>query len=141
MIFRDLLLDTLSSLWIYKLRTSLTMFGIAWGIISIILMVAAGEGLRVGQKRVADNFGKDIMIVFSGRTSLQAGGNRAGRPVHWEAADAAQVLNQSPACRWVLPELGTCSQRLTIDRQVRIRIETAQRQAADQTDSGRFLRE
>jgi putative ABC transport system permease protein len=107
MTFRDLLLDTLSNLWTHKLRTALTMFGIAWGIVSIILMVAAGEGLRVGQKKVADNFGKDIMIVFSGRTSLQAGGNRAGRSIHWEAADAAQVLDQSPACRWVLPELGS----------------------------------
>src|SRR5215471_16186651 len=83
MTLRDLLVDTLISLWTNKLRTTLTMFGIAWGIISIILMVAAGEGLRVGQKRVADNFGKDIMIIFAGRTSLQAGGNRAGRPIHW----------------------------------------------------------
>jgi putative ABC transport system permease protein len=50
---------------------------------------------------------EDIMIVFSGRTSLQAGGNRAGRSIHWEASDAGQVLDQSPSCRWVLPELGT----------------------------------
>src|SRR5262249_25590457 len=107
MTLRDLLLDTLTRLWANKLRTALTMFGIAWGIISIILMVAAGEGLRVGQKRVADNFGKDIMIIFSGRTSLQAGGNRAGRPIRWQASDAQQVFDQSPACHWVLPEFGT----------------------------------
>ena len=80
--FRDLLLDTLRTLWSHKLRTFLSMFGIAWGIISITLMVAAGEGLRVGQQNVAANFGKDIMIVFAGRTSLQAGGLRAGREVH-----------------------------------------------------------
>ena len=54
------------------------MFGIAWGIVSITLMVAAGEGLRVGQAKVAEQFGKDMMIVFAGRTSLQAGGVRAG---------------------------------------------------------------
>lgn len=107
MTLRDLLLDTLTSLWANKLRTSLTMFGIAWGIVSIILMVAAGEGLRVGQKKVADNFGKDIMIIFSGRTSLQAGGNRAGRSVHWEASDAQLVVGESPACQWILPEFGT----------------------------------
>ena len=107
MTLRDLLLDTLTNLWANKLRTSLTMFGIAWGIVSIILMVAAGEGLRVGQKKVSDNFGKDIMIIFSGRTSLQAGGNRAGRSVHWEASDAQLVLGESPACQWILPEFGT----------------------------------
>jgi hypothetical protein len=44
------------------------MFGIAWGIVSITLMVAAGEGLRVGQQKVSQNFGKDIMIVFAGRS-------------------------------------------------------------------------
>ena len=106
MVFRDLLADTLRTLWAHKLRTFLTMFGIAWGIISITLMVAAGEGLRVGQAKVAENFGKDIMIVFSGRTSLQAGGQRAGRLVRWEDTDYIAVGQQSPACRNVIPELG-----------------------------------
>ena len=45
MTFQDLLRDTLATLWGHKRRTLLTMFGIAWGIISITLMVAAGEGL------------------------------------------------------------------------------------------------
>jgi putative ABC transport system permease protein len=107
MTFRDLLLDTLRTLWSHKLRTFLTMFGIAWGIISITLMVAAGEGLRVGQANVAANFGKDIMIVFAGRTSLQAGGTRAGRAVHWEDRDYESVGREATACRYVLAELGT----------------------------------
>ena len=106
MVPRDLLLDTLRTLWAHKLRTALTMFGIAWGIISITLMVAAGEGLRVGQQKEAENLGKDIMIVFSGRTSLQAGGQRAGRLIRWEADDYRIVQEQSPACQYVLPELG-----------------------------------
>ncbi len=106
MTFKDLLRDTLYALWSHKLRTLLTMFGIAWGIISIILMVAAGEGLRVGQARVAEGFGKDIMIVFAGRTSLQVGGARAGRQLSWRAGDPAFVLEQVPACKEVLPELG-----------------------------------
>jgi len=105
MTFRDLLLDTVHTLWAHKVRTFLTMFGIAWGIVSITLMVAAGEGLRVGQKKVADNFGKDIMIIFPGRTSLQAGGMRAGRRVRWNDTDHVFVQEQSPACQYVLPEL------------------------------------
>jgi putative ABC transport system permease protein len=106
MSFRDLLRDTLRTLSAHKLRTALTMFGIAWGIISITLMVAAGEGLRVGQAKVAEQFAKDILIVHAGRTSLQAGGVRAGRRLFWEAGDAAFVGEQSPDCRYVLPELG-----------------------------------
>lgn len=106
MTFKDLLADTIRTLSANKLRTFLTMFGIAWGIVSITLMVAAGEGLRVGQAKVAEQFGKDIMIVFAGRTSLQAGGTRAGRQVQWEATDHVPVLAQSPGCRYVMPELG-----------------------------------
>ena len=78
MTFRELLADTFRTLRAHKLRTFLTMFGIAWGIISITLMVAAGEGFRAGQQRAAETFGKDIMIVFAGRTSLQAGGCAPG---------------------------------------------------------------
>ncbi|HEV2177556.1 MAG TPA: ABC transporter permease [Terriglobia bacterium] len=106
MVFKDLILDTVQTLWSHKLRTFLTMFGIAWGIISITLMVAAGEGLRVGQQRVEESFAKDVMIVFAGRTSMQAGGSRAGRLIHWGADDYKVVAQQSPACRYVLPELG-----------------------------------
>lgn len=103
--FRDLLNDTLRTLWAHKLRTFLTMFGITWGIISITLMVAATEGLRIGLKHNAETFGKDIMIFFAGRTSLQAGGMRAGRAVHWNESDHLTVLDQSPACLYVLPEI------------------------------------
>ncbi|HJY86857.1 MAG TPA: ABC transporter permease [Candidatus Acidoferrales bacterium] len=107
MVLRDLLADTLRTLWMHKLRTFLTMFGIAWGIISITLMVAAAEGLRVGQRRQAENFGKDVMIVFAGRTSLHAGGMRAGRRVMWLASDAFAVAQEATACKYALPELGS----------------------------------
>jgi putative ABC transport system permease protein len=106
MTFRDLLRDTLATLWAHKRRTLLTMFGIAWGIISITLMVAAGEGLGRGIQKQQENFGKDVMIIFSGRTSMQAGGTRSGRDVHWMEDDYKQVAAESPACKYVMPELG-----------------------------------
>jgi putative ABC transport system permease protein len=106
MLLRDLLRDTVQTLSAHKLRTALTMFGIAWGIVSITLMVAAGEGLRVGQAKVAEQFGKDIMIIWASRTSLQAGGTRAGRLLHWTDQDHVAVQAQSPDCAWVMPELG-----------------------------------
>jgi putative ABC transport system permease protein len=106
MTFRDLLRDALATLWAHKRRTLLTMFGIAWGIISITLMVAAGEGLGRGIQKQQENFGKDVMIVFSGRTSMQAGGLRSGREVHWMEGDYKEVAKESPACKYVMPELG-----------------------------------
>jgi len=106
MVLRDLIRDVFQTLWAHKLRTALTMFGIAWGVISIVLMVAAGEGLRQGQAKVSQNFGKDVMIVFAGRTSLQAGGARAGRRIEFEDAELPYLAEQSPDCQWILPELG-----------------------------------
>lgn len=102
---RDLVLDTVRTLWSHKLRTFLTMFGIAWGIVSIVLMVAAGEGLRVGQAKVSENFGRDVMIVFAGRTSSQAGGLRTGRKVRFLDSDIPVVAQQSPDCSNVMPEI------------------------------------
>jgi putative ABC transport system permease protein len=105
MVLRDLIGDVFRTLWSHKLRTFLTMFGIAWGIVSIVLMVAAGEGLRVGQAKVAETLGKDVMIVFHGRTSLQAGGTRAGRLVHWIDSDLPHLQAEAPDCQYTIPEL------------------------------------
>ncbi len=105
MILRDLIGDVLRTLWAHKLRTFLTMFGIAWGIVSIVLMVAAGEGLRKGQEEQAQTLGKDLMIVFHGRTSLQAGGARAGRATHWLDSDIPALQAESPDCENAIPEL------------------------------------
>jgi putative ABC transport system permease protein len=105
MVLRDLIGDVFRTLWAHKLRTFLTMFGIAWGIVSIVLMVAAGEGLRKGQEDQAKTLGKDVMIVFHGRTSLQVGGARAGKIVNWDEADVPVVQEESPDCEYAIPEL------------------------------------
>src|SRR3954464_6190830 len=105
MVLRDLISDVFRTLWSHKLRAFLTMFGIAWGIVSIVLMVAAGEGLRKGQEEQARTLGKDVMIVFHGRTSLQAGGTHAGRSVRWDAQDVPVVQAESPDCQYAIPEL------------------------------------
>lgn len=103
---RELFSQTWRSLAANKLRSFLTMFGIAWGIVSIILMMAAVEGLRVGQRRAAETLGKDIMIVFGGVTSQQAGGERAGRRVWLNASDADLLREQCPSLSLVTPEQG-----------------------------------
>ena len=106
MVLRDLIGDVFRTLWSHKLRTFLTMFGIAWGIVSIVLMVAAGEGLRKGQEEQARNLGKDIMIVFHGRTSLQAGGARAGARCTGMTTMSRSVQAEAPDCEYAIPELG-----------------------------------
>jgi putative ABC transport system permease protein len=106
MSIRDLFVDVLHTLWGNKLRTFLTMFGIAWGIVSIVLMVGAGEGFRQGNEKMQQTFGRDIMIVFAGRTSMQAGGTRAGHRVFFDRDDPLYVQSLAPACKYVMPEVG-----------------------------------
>src|SRR3989304_9746387 len=106
MVWGDLFRDTLRTLLAHKLRTPLTMFGLGGGIGSITLMVAAGEGLRVGQAKVASAFSKDVMIVFAGRTSLQAGGLRAGRRIQWTATHHEKIKPQAPSCGYGVPGPG-----------------------------------
>jgi putative ABC transport system permease protein len=102
--FADLLRTTIAGLRAHQVRVLLTMFGIAWGVLSITLMVAAGEGLRQGQARQAATMGKDLVILWAGRTSLQAGGQRAGRNLYFTTSDATVLAQETPDCRAILPE-------------------------------------
>ena len=143
MLLRDLFRDTVKTLWAHKLRTFLTMFGIAWGIVSIVLMLAAGEGLRVGQAKVSANFARDLMIVFAGRTSMQAGGERAGRRITFEADDVEKVQEGSPDCRYILPELGQGEVRIHSDYNAATQIVTGSNPPFSEVraitvDQGRF---
>jgi len=70
-------------------------------------MVAAGEGLGDGIQKNQETFGKDVMIVFAGRTSMQAGGTRSGRLIRWLEDDYIQVAKESPACKYVMPNSAT----------------------------------
>ena len=102
----ELFLETFRALAANKMRSFLTMFGIAWGILSIMLMVAAGEGLREGQAAAQRTLGKDIMIVMPGRTSLQAGGTRAGRRIFFTLPDVDTLRRDCPDIGQITPELG-----------------------------------
>ncbi len=111
--WQELISETFRGLVANKLRSFLTMFGIAWGVLSIMLMMAAGEGLEQGQAAAQRTLGKDIMIVFPGRTSLQAGGERAGRRVWFEWSDVETLRRDCHAVALLTPELGRNSITVT----------------------------
>src|SRR5437870_7416329 len=62
--FLDIVKQSLSTLWAHKLRSFLTMFGIAWGVGSLLLLIGLGEGFRSGQDKQLANLGQDIMFAF-----------------------------------------------------------------------------
>lgn len=79
LIFIDILTQTLRSLWSHRLRTFLTMFGIAWGVGSLLLLVGLGEGFRSGNQREMEELGKDIMFIFPGRAPVVNGNMSSAR--------------------------------------------------------------
>ena len=102
---REALTQTFQNLWAHKLRSFLTMFGILWGVISVVILSATGEGFRQGNERVLQELGRNIAIVWGGRTSLQAGGERAGRRVILTAVDARFIEEQSRLVEVATPEI------------------------------------
>ena len=102
---KEALVQTFQNLWAHKLRSFLTMFGILWGVISVVILSATGEGFRQGNERVLKELGKNIAIVWGGRTSKQVGGERAGRRIVLTADDARTIQAQSRLTRVATPEL------------------------------------
>ena len=88
-----------------KLRSFLTMFGILWGIISVIVLSATGEGFQRGNQHVLEELGKNVGIIWGGRTSLQAGGERAGRAILLTVDDARALAREANLVAVVSPEL------------------------------------
>jgi putative ABC transport system permease protein len=89
----------------HKLRTFLTMFGLVWGIASVILLVGLGRGFVVDQKRHMETLGKDLVIVWGGRTSTQVGGRAAGREIRLNVDDADLIRDECYLVKNVSPEL------------------------------------
>jgi putative ABC transport system permease protein len=87
------------------MRTFLTMFGIVWGIASVILLVGLGLGFSVDQKKHMETLGKDLVIVWGGRTSSQVGGRAAGREIQLNVDDAHLIQNECYLVKNVSPEL------------------------------------
>jgi len=101
----ELLRLTWSNLAANKLRSFLTMFGIMWGVISIVLLSAVGEGFQRGNQYVLEELGKNIVIIRNGRTAMQAGGARAGRLIQLDIEDVRLLKEQSKLLAEVSPEL------------------------------------
>jgi len=88
-----------------KMRSFLTMFGIMWGIISIVILSALGEGFQRGNETVMRELGRNILIIRNGRTSMQAGGERAGHPIRIDFEDVIALKRDSKLLEDVTPEI------------------------------------
>ncbi len=94
-ILLDIVRQSLSTLWAHKLRSFLTMFGIAWGVGSLLLLVGLGEGFRSGQERQLRTLGQNIMFMFPGRIPAVEGSTQSGQTYYFTYADYSAIRQQA----------------------------------------------
>jgi putative ABC transport system permease protein len=99
---RESFLQALDNLRANKLRSFLTMFGIMWGIVSIVVLSAMGEGFQRGNDAVLREFGRNMSIVWGSRTTMQAGGERL---LTLTVDDARAIKAQGRLVSMVSPEI------------------------------------
>jgi putative ABC transport system permease protein len=95
--------QTLSTLWAHKLRSFLTMFGIAWGVGSLLLLVGLGEGFRSGNRKQFNELGEDVMFIWGGKAPAMNGSFTSRRSSQLTYKDYAGLLTDCPDIRAAAP--------------------------------------
>src|SRR2546426_8804302 len=104
MILKEVLLQALTALISHRFRAAMTMLGISWGIVTVVLLMAYGDGFhRALMYGFRGAFSDGVVITYGGQTSSQAGGERAGRPIRLKEEDAEALRNAS-LVKYVSPE-------------------------------------
>ena len=100
----DLLGQAYASLRHNQRRTALTMLGMAWGIATVVLLLAYGAGFGRAIHNIFANFGVQMLGIFPGRSSLQAGGMKAGTQTRFTLDDIQHIQDMVPLVRHISPE-------------------------------------
>jgi len=88
--------QTLRTLWAHKLRSFLTMFGIAWGVGSLLLLVGVGEGFRSGNRKQFEEIGENVMFLFPGRAPAVQDSFTSMRQYYLTDKDYLDIKNDAP---------------------------------------------
>lgn len=102
---RHIFSEALNALGHYRLRSLLTMLSIVWGVASLMLLLSYGQGFDDALTKAFLQIGKDLVVVFPGQTSMQAGGERSGRRIPLELADVKAIQEGAPTVEAVSPEV------------------------------------
>src|SRR5437764_12539335 len=94
--WRDLLQESYNSMRHNRRRTALTMLGMAWGIATVVMLLAYGDGFGRACANIFANFGTKLVIVVPGKTSLQAGGQKSGQQIRFTQEGVEAVLTILP---------------------------------------------
>jgi len=103
-LYREVITQAIASLIAHRFRASLTMLGISWGIVAVVLLMAYGSGFqRAIMYGFRNAFSPGTVLVASGQTSMQAGGERSGRRILLKQADV-EAVGELGALKFVSPE-------------------------------------
>src|SRR3954453_21598151 len=101
----DLLTQAYGAMKHNRRRTALTMLGMAWGVATVALLLAYGAGFGNAIITIFSGFGMKVMGVFPGRTSMQAGGNKAGVQIRFTLEDIDRLVANVPLITHISPEV------------------------------------
>jgi putative ABC transport system permease protein len=102
---RDLGHQAFNALRYNRRRSLLTMLGMAWGIATVVLLLAYGSGFQNGLMIAFRTFGGNLIAMFPGRTSLQAGGSKAGTQIRLSTDDLEYLAAEVPMITRMSPEV------------------------------------
>jgi putative ABC transport system permease protein len=102
---RDLLQEAYTAMRHNRRRTGLTMLGMAWGIATVVMLLAYGNGFGQACANIFANFGTKLVIVIPGKTSMQAGGQKAGVAVRFTHDDIETLTTNLPQIAHITPEV------------------------------------
>jgi len=111
---RDLLQEAYTAMRHNRRRTALTMLGMAWGIATVVMLLAYGDGFGQAIAHIFANFGTKMCIVVPGKTSMQAGGQKSGVDIKFTQDDVDALSTNLPQVTHITPE---------VDKQVNVQYE------------------
>jgi putative ABC transport system permease protein len=103
---RDLLQEAYSAMKHNRRRTTLTMLGMAWGIATVVLLLAYGAGFSRAIHNIFETWGVKVIGVFPGRTSMQAGGMKSGTRIRFTAEDVDKITAAVPMVKHITANFG-----------------------------------
>ena len=113
---RDLLHEAYGAMKHNRRRTALTMLGMAWGIATVVMLLAYGNGFGQACANIFANFGTKLMVLVPGRSSMQAGGQKAGTQLRLTLDDIDLLRQNVPQIMHITPEV---SKRASVQYETR----------------------
>ena len=101
---KELIQQSWDALTRNRLRSILTMMGIVWGLTTVVLLLGYGQSVSAGVLNAFLGIGNNVIMVWEGQTSMQAGGQRAGKRIHFKYEDVEAIREEAPLVRMVSAE-------------------------------------